>query len=622
VILVYAGRRAQSLPPGSEEIVSRRARRLLAGLAPSAVVGSAADGADLVVLEAALEAGRARPHVVLASSAEVFERGSVQEAWRGRHRQSLARAADVGRVISMGLPDGADAYAAANTRMLQLATELAGEHERVACLVVAAPGEGTMVENLSDAARLHRMPVLRIDPTVEPATQPSCFVAMPFGRRLDPQRRIELDCDLFYRRVLVPALEHAQLRYRRADEQIDSGIVLQPLIHELAEADLVIADLATGSFNVGWELGLRHLLRERHTVLTLPTGTVAPFDVSAVRHVAYEHGEGGIGDDAAIAAWEALAPVLATASSGDYSDNPLAAVAEVRYASVHRRGAVDTRRAQIRSQLALARDLGDAALMLDLIEETRKLPEEQGTLLRAEAGAGLVRLGHYSEARGLLEALVASDRGVTRPDAHVFYAQALYRPADAPIEDLDDAERVLNRVVVARPGHPEVRAAIGAVAKRRAGRHTDAARQARDLRLAFRAYAHDYERNLSAYYEGVNLVAVGSVLARVHHDREAATRARGALPAVRLAAELAVRQHPGDYWAAVTSAEAELHTLLLAGDGANLERVAAGYREAGALQPSRGDVDSSLSQLAWLGQMGIDHVSLKIAADALGEGAR
>jgi len=259
--------------------------------------------------------------------------------------------------------------------------------------------------------------------------------------------------------------------------------------------------------------------------------------------------------------------------------------------------------------------------MLDLIRDLRDLSEEQGRLLRAEAGVGLVRLGRYSEARDLLKALVASDPAVMRPDAHVFYAQALYRPPEASVEHLDDAERVLNRVLVARPGHPEVRAAIGAVAKRRAGRRTDAAAQVRDLRLAFRAYAHDYERDLSAYYEGVNLVAVGSVLARVHHDKEAATRSRGALPAVRLAAELAVRHRPGDYWPAVTSAEAELHALLLADDGANLERVAAGYRDAGALRPPRGDVDSSLSQLAWLAHMGIEDASLTIAADALRQAA-
>jgi hypothetical protein len=622
VVLVYAGRRAQSLPIGSEAVVAQRARRLLAGLEPSAVVGSAADGADLLVLEAALEGGRTRPYVVLASTPEVFERASVQDAWRRRHRQALERTAAVSSVISLGLPDGADAYAAANARMLQLATELASDGERVACLVVAAPGQGTMVEILIDAARLHGMPVLRIDPTVDPATRPSCFVAMPFGRRLDPQRRIEIDCDLYYRRVLVPALEHAQLRYRRADEQIDSGIVLQPLIHELADADLVIADLATGSFNVGWELGLRHLLRERQTVLVLPAGTIAPFDVSAVRHIAYEHDERGIGDDAAITAWKALAPILATAPGGGYSDNPLEAVTTVHYASLQRRTAVDARWDRTRSQLALARDLGDATLMLDLIQDARELPAEQATLLRAEAGVGLVRLGHYSEARELLKTLVASDPDVTRPDAHVFYAQALYRPEEAPVKDLDDAERILKRVLVARPGHPEVRAAIGAVGKRRAGRRPDAAGQARDLRLAFRAYAHDYERNLSAYYEGVNLVAVGSVLARVHHDTEAGTRARGALPAVRLAAELAVRQRPGDYWPAVTSAEAELHTLLLGGDGANLERVAASYRNAGELQPPRGDVDSSLSQLAWLARMGIDDKSLTIAAEALRQGAQ
>lgn len=55
------------------------------------------------------------------------------------------------------------------------------------------------------------MPSLRIDPDVSIADQSQVFVAMPYGKKQDPQRRIEVDCNLVYTKILTPALEDAQL---------------------------------------------------------------------------------------------------------------------------------------------------------------------------------------------------------------------------------------------------------------------------------------------------------------------------------------------------------------------------------------------------------------------------
>ena len=73
---------------------------------------------------------------------------------------------------------------------------------------------------------------------------------MPFGRKSDMQRRIDVDCNLVFEKVLVPALENAQLNYRRADEEIDSGIVLEPMIDWIASADVVIGSSAVSHANV------------------------------------------------------------------------------------------------------------------------------------------------------------------------------------------------------------------------------------------------------------------------------------------------------------------------------------------------------------------------------------
>jgi hypothetical protein len=71
-------------------------------------------------------------------------------------------------------------------------------------------------------------------------------------------------------------------------------------------------------------------------------------------------------------------------------------------------------------------------------------------------GVGLVRLKRFAEAQHLLREVVAADPGVLRPDAHVYCAQSLYRPKGSSREALDEAERVLRRVLVKRQGHSEV----------------------------------------------------------------------------------------------------------------------------------------------------------------------
>ncbi len=384
-----------------------------------------------------------------------------------------------------------------------------------------------MVEDLINQARLAGIPSLRIDPSVDVSSRPRCFIAMPFGRKRDVQRRIDVDCNLVYEKVLVPALENAQLDYRRADEEIDSGIVLEPMIEWIASADLVIGDLGTGNFNVGWELGLRHILRPGQTLLIGPAGTTAPFDLAALRHVRYRQDEKGITDEAAVEAWAALAPYLARGGQPPQNDSPVAAVMDVRrWAHVRRRSARDERWESLRDQLAMARDLRDPEQMLAVLDDSQGLTKAQGRLLRAEAGVGLVRLGRFADARPLLQEIVEADSDVQRPDAHIYYAQSLYRPKAAPATDLNEAERVLKAVLVRRPGHPEVRALLGAVTKRRLPLLDDAVARRTALNAALGYYRYDTERNLNLYYEGVNVVAVATVLRLVYRDEAAGQLAR------------------------------------------------------------------------------------------------
>jgi hypothetical protein len=622
VIVAYAGRRAQSLP-GELDPVAGRIRRLLAALQPSAIVGAAADGADLLVLEAAL-ALTSPPtiHLVLPTTRELFVEDSVEPAWHDRFEAVLGEVERRGGTLrTLDGEPGEAAYREANQAMLDTAAQLAVDGQRSVSLVIAREGEGQMIEDFLHRGELSGMPSLRIDPSVDLSGRPRCFIAMPFGRKTDTQRRIEVDCNLVYQKVLLPALENAQLNYRRADEQIDSGIVLEPMIEWIADSDLVIGDLGTGNFNVGWELGLRHLLKPAQTLLVGPAGTTAPFDLAALRHVRYRQDEKGITDDAAIEAWAALAPYLTRAGSPNDNDSPVAAVMDVEtWGVVRRRSARDERWEALRDRLALARDLRDSAEMLAVLEEGADLSPKRQQQLRAEVGVGLVRLRKFTDAQPLLREMVEADEAVQRPDAHAFFAQSLYRPDQASAADLDEAERVLKRLLVRRPGHREVRALLGAVTKRRLNQVASHADRLPGLRAALDYYRHDFERNLNLYYEGVNVLAIRTVLAIAYQDEMAGQQARELLPVVRVAARLAAERPDERFWAMASQAECELHAQLL-GSSDDTSAVHTAYRAAGALSPTDGDLDSTLTQLDFLSFLGLPDSPLAEARRGLLEGA-
>jgi hypothetical protein len=291
-----------------------------------------------------------------------------------------------------------------------------------------------------------------------------------------------------------------------------------------------------------------------------------------------------------------------------------------QWGMVRRRTARDERWEARRQELALARDLRDADLMLAVLDDLRGFAEGQIRLLRAETGVGLVRLGRFAVAQQLLREIVDADLTVLRPEAHVYYAQSLYRPKGASVDALDEAERVLKRLLVKRQGHPEVRALLGAVAKRRVLHREDAAARRPDLELALGSYRYDFERNLNLYYEGINVVAIGVALAIGYGDQVARAHAREFLPAVRVAARLALGKPDERFWAAATLAECTLHEHLL-GLSEQPNEIHAAYRSAGQERPPEGYLDSALWQLDFLRSIGLPEAPLAEARTGLLKGA-
>lgn len=109
---------------------------------------------------------------------------------------------------------------------------------------------------------------------------------MPFGRKTDAAGRTT-DFDAVYREIIAPAVLAAGLEPIRADEERVGGTIHKPMFERLMLCDYAIADITGANPNVFYELGIRHAMRPRSTIILFAEGTTLPFDIALLRGVAY-----------------------------------------------------------------------------------------------------------------------------------------------------------------------------------------------------------------------------------------------------------------------------------------------------------------------------------------------
>jgi hypothetical protein len=178
VLLAHAGNRIDSdgriaprFPEAQVGPVTAVVSRLLADLRPSAVVSSAANGADLVVLTEAQRLGIST-HVVLPLTVNDFRERSVETS-NGRWAESYDRVLDVAtttpgssvEMIDLGEDDAW--YLAGNRLILDLARHHAGDGEAVVALTVRPPeGEDppSATDDFARRAGAAGLTVLTLDP--------------------------------------------------------------------------------------------------------------------------------------------------------------------------------------------------------------------------------------------------------------------------------------------------------------------------------------------------------------------------------------------------------------------------------------------------------------------------
>ncbi|MFF7894856.1 hypothetical protein ACFZDI_23745 [Streptomyces sp. NPDC007907] len=113
----------------------------------------------------------------------------------------------------------------------------------------------------------------------------NCFVIMPIRKPGTPEHE-------YFRTlrdvVIDPVIRNLGFTVTRADDIAKGGAIVSGIVQHLAHADLVIADLTDLNPNVFYELGVRHALRGKGTVMMVDTTrSEVPFDLKPYRMIEF-----------------------------------------------------------------------------------------------------------------------------------------------------------------------------------------------------------------------------------------------------------------------------------------------------------------------------------------------
>jgi tetratricopeptide (TPR) repeat protein len=431
-----------------------------------------------------------------------------------------------------------------------------------------------------------------VDETVELA--PLCFVLMPFGKKMDAAGRVT-NFDSVYAKIIAPAVERAGLEPIRADEEKIGGAIHKPMFERLMLCHYAVADITGANPNVFYELGIRHAMRPRSTVIVFGEGTVLPFDIALVRGLAYKTDKAGEPIDADITL-DQIANQLAAARGNPHDDSPIFQLVEgvprwdvdhsktdifrksVDYSKKYkdrlraavREGADAVRK--IAGEPALSnllevesgvvvdlflslRDVKAHAAMIDLYDRM-PLPLQRAKMMREQLGFALNREGRFAE-----------------------------------------AEKVLSEVIAEFGASSETNALLGRIYKDRwdLAKAEDLPEAGSLLKKAIEAYLAGFEADWRDAYPGINAVTLMEMMPKPD------PRQAEILPVVRYSASHKTARNP-DYWDHATmielavlardadDAKARLgDALMVAGTSWRLESTARNLRLIREMREGRGE---------------------------------
>ena len=162
----------------------------------------------------------------------------------------------------------------------------------------------------------------------------TCFVVMGYGVKKIPGTLVKLNLDDVYFKFIKPVLSrnHFKSVYStqayRGDEVPTSLAINKNFITSIFLADIVIADISTLNQNAIYELGLRHAMRPKSTIILCEELTISKypfFDISMNPQLRYHRKKIVSDENYRKSLQDKLEDILISClgSNTDYIDSPV-----------------------------------------------------------------------------------------------------------------------------------------------------------------------------------------------------------------------------------------------------------------------------------------------------------
>jgi hypothetical protein len=405
------------------------------------------------------------------------------------------------------------------------------------------------------------------------------FIIRGFGTKKD-SNGVEIDFDRVQSELIEPAMKACGLAGGTTATEEDSGNIRVDMFALILEADLVICDITVHNANVFYELGIRHALRKKHTVLIRGEGSAdtTPFDLSTDRYLAYDIASPGSAVARLTATLKAtlltdretdspiflLLPSLAEANPSDVIVVPLDLIDEIERAE----------RAKDKAWLrVIADDIAGQRYEADARRRVARAQWSLNDLDGAQASWEALRDANDGDIEAQLALANVYERQYRRLRRETLLAasdQAIARVLEAP--RLGTRDRAEALALQGRNAKTLWRARFDAVPD-----PAEARKRALDGKAleAYRAYREAFECDLNRFYPGLAALQMGRILRELADTpawpnlfrgrRTDATRAREdldlELPALTNVVDAAIRravaleQDDEKMWADIAAAD-------------------------------------------------------------------
>jgi len=455
-----------------------------------------------------------------------------------------------------------------------------------------------------------------------------CFVIRGFGTKTDSKGQA-INFDTVHTDLIAPALKECGLYGGTTTEFVDAGSIHKDMFLRIVKADIVVCDITVHNANVFYELGVRHALRRRYTVLIKgePSSDGTPFDIAGMRYLAYDVANPKNAKDDLVAA------LKATRDTNRVTDSPVfLMMPELPEANVERIVEIP---AALVEQVQRAEVGQDKAELRQLAERARGEVYEREVF--KAVGRAQWALNDVDAAVATWEAVLqeaAQDQDTNFALANLYERQ--YKSTRS-LERLERSTQAIQRVLDGGGLAPGIRAEALALQARNlktlwrqafAELGTEEERRERAIdrkaKECYEAYLAAHRADLNHFFSGLTALQMGRILQSLSThpkfvnlfggDAKQARRYTEDLdeelgrvePVVSVSIQEAIRVAQGEpkVWASISAAD--FLFLVRARDlsATDFSVVVQAYRDA--MPPQRGRYwDSARGQLALFEQLGI-----------------